>query len=201
MIMYFLSAHDSACRMRTHPVAQLPKVRKTRMDDEISRRGAAPGTPAQDGVHIVGAEDFMPVAAELVSGGASVPLVVSGSSMEPFLRDGRDTVILTSPTSDAPRRGDIMLFTRQDGSYVLHRVCRVTPEALWFVGDAQSFIEGPIPRESLVAAVRTVIRRGRVIGPRSPVWIYHSARRAVKTHKMRLRAILSALVKRKEKEK
>ena len=113
------------------------------MDDEISRRGAAPGTPAQDGVHIV----------------------------------------------------------RQDGSYVLHRVCRVTPEALWFVGDAQSFIEGPIPRESLVASVRTVIRRGRVIGPRSPVWIYHSARRAVKTHKMRLRAILSALVKRKEKEK
>ena len=133
------------------------------------------------GIRIVDAAEFMPVALKLIADGAAVPLVVSGNSMEPFLRDGRDSVILSACRASAPRRGDIFLFERNDGAYVVHRVHSTDGENVWFVGDAQSFIEGPIPRARLLAEVRTVTRRGAVVKRSSPPWAYFAWRRAVKS--------------------
>lgn len=142
------------------------------------------------GVRIVKAAEFMPMALELIARGAAVPLVVSGNSMEPFLTAGRDSVILTARRAKKPRRGDILLFTRPDGSYVVHRVHRADGSGVRFVGDAQSFIEGPVPYGHLLAEVRTVIRRGAKVGRHSPVWLYFAWRRAARTFVCRLRGDL-----------
>ena len=64
---------------------------------------------------------LMPEYEALLREGAELPLVVSGESMLPFLRPGRDTVFLRRP--DAPlHRGEIAFYRRFDGSYILHRV-------------------------------------------------------------------------------
>lgn len=126
-------------------------------------------------VRIVDADEFMPCVLGMLADGARVPLLVSGNSMAPFLRDGRDTVIISALHRERRlHRGDIAFFTRPDGSYVMHRVIRTDGAGVYFIGDAQSVTEGPVPRERVVAAVDTVIRRGRTVRRSSATWRFFS---------------------------
>jgi len=112
---------------------------------------------------------LMPEYEALLRDGAELPLVVSGESMLPFLRPGQDTVFLKRP--DAPlQRGDIAFYRRFDGSYILHRVYRAEPGMYWFLGDAQTRVEGPLPAQCVFAYV-TAVRRGKqLIRPAQPLW-------------------------------
>lgn len=90
--------------------------------------------------------------------GGSCPLVVTGTSMRPFLRHRRDTVLL-APVTGPIRRGDILFYLRAPGVCVLHRVCQVEPDGtLLLCGDAQTALE-PVRREQVLARV-THVRRG-----------------------------------------
>lgn len=112
---------------------------------------------------------LMPEYEALLRDGAELPLVVSGESMLPFLRPGRDTVFLREPSAPL-QRGDIAFYRRADGSYILHRVWRAEPGMYWFLGDAQTRIEGPLP-DSCVFACVTAVRRGeRLIRTQSMFW-------------------------------
>lgn len=112
---------------------------------------------------------LMPEYESLLRDGAELPLVISGESMLPFLRPGRDTVYLKQP--DAPlQRGEIAFYRRSDGSYILHRVYRAVPGAYWFLGDAQTRVEGPLPAQCVFAHVTAVRRGGRLILPGQLLW-------------------------------
>ena len=112
---------------------------------------------------------LMPEYEALLRDGAELPLVVSGESMLPFLRPGRDEVFLKRP--DAPlERGDIAFYRRMDGSYILHRVCRAEPGKYWFLGDAQTRVEGPLPASCVFAYVTGVRRGKRLIQPQDLLW-------------------------------
>ena len=112
---------------------------------------------------------LMPEYEQLLHEGAELPLVVSGESMLPFLRPGRDTVYLRGASAPL-RRGDIAFYRRWNGAYILHRVVRAEPGKYWFVGDAQDRVEGPLP-EKFVFAYVTAVRRGkRLIRPGNAVW-------------------------------
>ena len=112
---------------------------------------------------------LMPEYEALLREGAELPLVVSGESMLPFLRPGRDTVYLKAP--EAPlQRGDSAFYRRFDGSYILHRVFRAEPGKYWFVGDAQTRVEGPLPTQCVFARVTAVRRGKRIIQPKSLLW-------------------------------
>lgn len=105
----------------------------------------------------------------LLDEGAELPLVVSGGSMLPFLAPERDTVYLKAP--DRPlRRGDIAFYRRPNGQYILHRVCRAEGESLWFVGDAQDAIEGPLPQSCVFACVTAAHRKGKLQKPGTFWW-------------------------------
>lgn len=107
----------------------------------------------------------------LIEEGKDVCMTISGSSMSPFLIHHRDSVSLSKPDSPL-RKGDIAFFQRQDGAYVLHRICKTTPEGYYFIGDAQTEIEGPIKREQIFAIVTKVKRKGRWIAPGSFWWLF-----------------------------
>lgn len=55
--------------------------------------------------------------------GAEAALTVTGYSMLPMLHDRRDRVWLTR-LDRVPKRGDVLLYRRENGQYVLHRVIR-----------------------------------------------------------------------------
>ena len=100
-----------------------------------------------------------------------LPLLVTGNSMSPFLIGGRDTVFL-SRLEREPRKGDILLYRRTPGGYVLHRVYRITGDNLTMLGDAQTLPEPGIRREQVIAVVTRVSRKGKELAPGSFWWVF-----------------------------
>ena len=101
---------------------------------------------------------------------AALPLVISGSSMTPFLVHGRDTVYL-SRLERPVRRGDMLLYLRDNGRYILHRVWKVEPDGTFtIVGDAQTELERGIREDQIIAIVTAAVRKGRRIGPGDFWW-------------------------------
>ena len=94
----------------------------------------------------------------------AVPLVISGSSMVPFLVHGRDTVYL-SKLERTPKRGDMIFYRRDNGTYILHRVFRPGENACDMVGDAQTGIEKGIRRDQMLAIVTAARRKGKLQKP------------------------------------
>ena len=80
----------------------------------------------------------------------SLPLRISGSSMAPFLVHQRDTVHLCQ-LRRPPKVGDIVLYQRDSGAYVLHRVCKVRGTLCDLIGDAQQTVETGVRRDQIFA--------------------------------------------------
>ena len=98
-----------------------------------------------------------------------LPLTVTGNSMSPFLIHGRDTVYLSRLTRPA-RRGDVLLYRRDNGGYVLHRVYAATSEEYTMVGDAQTELEPGIRPDQVIAIVTRVVRKDQELRPGSFWW-------------------------------
>jgi signal peptidase I len=112
---------------------------------------------------------YLDLVCQLLSEGhTAVPVPVKGVSMRPFLRDG-DRVFLDLPKT-AIRKGDIVLFRRTNGQYILHRVHRICRDGSFFMlGDSQ-LIPEPVPAEKIRARVSFAIIGGKTVKPRSLHW-------------------------------
>ena len=86
-------------------------------------------------------------------------LMVTGCSMLPMLRQGRDTVIL-APVSGKLKAGDVALYRRENGMYVLHRVIKAAEEDYRFCGDNQAQLE-TVTQSQLEAVVTGYLRNGK----------------------------------------
>lgn len=113
---------------------------------------------------------YLPVLVELAEQGHTVSLTITGNSMAPFLIHGRDQISFQKP--DGPlKRGDMALFRRKNGAYIMHRVCRVDAEGNYYLlGDAQQAVEGPVAPEQVLGVVTRVCRKGKWLGPKDPWW-------------------------------
>ena len=120
-------------------------------------------------VKVLEPEQLMPKLLEMLEVTEPVPLVISGSSMTPFLVHGRDTVYL-SKVKEPLRRGDMVLYRRDSGNYILHRVYRVEETTFTMVGDAQTWLEPGIRPDQILAIVTAVRRKGKVLQPGSFWW-------------------------------
>ena len=81
---------------------------------------------------------------EVLKSGQTARLNVVGTSMNPFISTNRDSVELKSTGFADIRKGDIVLFQRENGKFVLHRVYKKTADCFYMLGDAQTWIEGPL---------------------------------------------------------
>lgn len=81
-------------------------------------------------------EVLLPKAAELIAMGHTVTLRVKGQSMNPFLRHGRDQVILAPFEPARLQPGDVVLAREQgSGRIVLHRIVHREGNRLTLQGD------------------------------------------------------------------
>ena len=64
--------------------------------------------------------------------------------MYPLFHPGRDEAVIEAYPIHLLRRGDIILYRREQGILVLHRICRITSDGFYLVGDNQTEIEGPL---------------------------------------------------------
>ena len=91
----------------------------------------------------------------------ALPLVISGNSMSPFLVHGRDTVYLSRLDRPA-KRGDVLLYKRESGAYILHRVYKVEKDSYTMVGDAQTQLEQGIRPDQIIAIMTSALRKGKL---------------------------------------
>ena len=105
----------------------------------------------------------------LLEDAESVPLVISGYSMVPFLVHCRDTVYL-SKAKHPLKKGDMILYRRDNGAYVLHRICQVDGKTYTLVGDAQTLLEPGIRQDQVLAVVNAVCRKGKILRSGSFWW-------------------------------
>ena len=96
---------------------------------------------------------------EQLQQGGRAKLNVTGISMMPMLYNRRDAVLLI-PVSHRQKRGDVILYRRENGRYVLHRIIAVTSNGYICSGDNQAMRE-PVAHQQLIAVVDGFIRNGK----------------------------------------
>ena len=114
-------------------------------------------------------EAYVSALRDLVNEGKECRLLISGSSMAPFLVHERDSIIFSKPQREL-QRGDMVFYQRETGQFVMHRILHVKPEGLYIVGDAQTEIEGPVNPNQVFAVVTKAQRKGKWIGPGDFWW-------------------------------
>ena len=117
-------------------------------------------------------KSFLDTLCTLCEEGKTVSTVVEGGSMLPFLSPGRDYVFLEK-LHTSPKRGDIVLYKRKNGDYVLHRIRKVRNGEYFLIGDRQTQTERGIREENLCAIVTKVKRNGKIVNSKSPVWFFY----------------------------
>ena len=115
-------------------------------------------------------QEYMSMLRSLAEQGHRVSVRVAGSSMSPFLANGRDTVFFSKPSSPL-RRGDIVFYTRSGGQYVMHRIRKVRRDGhLDIIGDAQTETETDVSPEQVFARADAVCRKGCKLEPGDFLW-------------------------------
>ena len=85
----------------------------------------------------------------------------NGISMMPLIRPDKDLVTIVSP--DELKKDDIVLFVRPSGQFVLHRIFEIKKGRYNIIGDNQKVIEFKVPRERIVAKVKSIQRDGETV--------------------------------------
>lgn len=100
----------------------------------------------------------------ILADGQPICITVTGSSMQPFLRHAEDRVFLApiSPSYNI-KRGDILLYVRDGGSWVMHRVYRAKDGLLTMIGDGQWVLEPNIRKDQVIAKALYALRGGKNI--------------------------------------
>ncbi len=98
--------------------------------------------------------DLLPIMQEVFDRGSTFRLAPSGRSMLPTIREGVDSVLLTRAEPERVAVGDMVLYRRENGAFVLHRVVRREQDgSLTMRGDNQYSDERGILPSQLIATV------------------------------------------------
>ena len=145
----------------------------------------------------------------LLKAGACIQIYPQGYSMYPFIDPRRDEVVLAGiEEGSALRRGDVVLYRRENGMLVLHRIYKIGQDGLYLLGDHQTAIEGPVRREQVKGKMTGMVRDGRYMDVGNPgsrmlsvVWLWlRPARRVIMVPAARLRRMVRfALFRRNNK--
>ena len=84
-----------------------------------------------------------------------------GRSMRPFLRSGQDMMRIEARGTERLKSGDVVLYRRKTGKYVLHRIVRVRREDYVLCGDNCWQLEPGIRDEQILGVLTEVIRKGQ----------------------------------------
>ena len=108
-------------------------------------------------------EDLSPIMMECMAAGSEVVLIVTGNSMRPFLASCRDQVVLKKCDVTTLQIGDVPLYRRADGQFVLHRIVDMGASTYTMCGDAQTEKEYGVPNNRILAVAVGFYRKGKYV--------------------------------------
>ena len=100
---------------------------------------------------------------QLLEEGHTIRVKPEGYSMYPLFVPGRDAALIEKIPVDGLKKGDIVLYRRDGSILVLHRICRISREGFYMVGDNQVQVEGPLRREQFLGIMTGFVRKGKLI--------------------------------------
>lgn len=138
-----------------------------------------------------------------VKRGTDIRLTVTGNSMYPMLRGGKDSVILTAPLPYTLKKYAIPFYRRDNGQYILHRIIRMKNGLMSVSGDNQTCVEYPVGQHQVIAVVKGFYRGNRYIPCSNPLyrlyaWLWVNemfARKPMMRAYLRIASMLSKLRK------
>lgn len=107
--------------------------------------------------------ELIPLIQDSFRQGLTVTLPITGGSMRPLLFHKRDSVVLSACDPHSLKRGDVPLYQRNNGEYVLHRIVRACEDTYTLTGDAQWELEIGLPKEHVLAVMTGFIRKGKAV--------------------------------------
>ncbi len=112
--------------------------------------------------------DLFPIIEELINMDRQVVITARGNSMRPILRDRTDRLILSKPC-DKVEIGDVLLYEKPDGVFVLHRVVSAEEDGTYtFMGDCQNNKDVGVTPDMIRAKLVGFFRSGKEISVESP---------------------------------
>lgn len=107
-------------------------------------------------------EQLLPLMTAAFERDSEFEIPITGQSMLPLLVQGRDKVYLKKPPEHL-QNGDIPLYRRDDGAFVLHRVVGENDKGYILCGDNQTALEYGITDSHIVGLVCAIVKDGKII--------------------------------------
>ena len=108
-------------------------------------------------------ETLLPFIEEAFNRGMDFQIPITGTSMNPLLYQNRDFVKIVKPSLPL-KLGDIPLYRRDDGAFVLHRVVGIKENGEYVMcGDNQFVLEYGITDKNIIGVAKTLIIDGKEI--------------------------------------
>ena len=108
---------------------------------------------------VVHNDEFFSQVLERLDEGLTATIPVKGYSMLPFIRGGKDLVVLEKAEGEI-KRDDIVLF-RIGGRYIMHRVLKADDGYFDIQGDGVWLGHEHPTREQILAKATTILRAGK----------------------------------------
>ena len=117
-------------------------------------------------------EELLPFIEEAFERNQKFKIPITGTSMNPLLVQGRDFVFIEKPVFPLAV-GDIPLYRRDDGAFVLHRVVATDVKGYTLSGDNQFLLEHGITDKHVIGVVTSMCIDGRTVEVTDPDYIKH----------------------------
>ncbi len=99
-------------------------------------------------------EDALPLLEAAFAAGAPFRFFQRGTSMLPMLRQGIDSVQLVSPNLRSPEKGEVILYRRKNGDFILYRAIGIDKNGDFIAcGDNQGAPEKGISRFAIIGVL------------------------------------------------
>lgn len=115
----------------------------------------------KNNVKIAEMDLLFPVIEEIINNGQTAKIKISGTSMYPLVSHRRDSVVLIKARE--LKVGDVPLYKRANGRYVLHRIAKIEKDGYAILGDFETEIEYPVPFDAVVAVAKGFYRKDKYI--------------------------------------
>ena len=112
---------------------------------------------------IIDNDTFFADVLRLLDQGKRVTIPVKGLSMLPFIRGGKDLVVLEKAGADL-KADDIVLFhlgPQEGGRYVMHRILSIDGDAVDIMGDGVLKAHEHVRRNQILAKAVEILRGGK----------------------------------------
>lgn len=114
---------------------------------------------------VVPNQELIPEIGKLIQEGTDVVFRPKGMSMLPFIRGGRDSVVLRK--TDGLKAGDIVLAEVGKGTYVLHRIESIVGNVIILMGDGNLAGRERCTADQVIAVAIRILKDEKEIDCRS----------------------------------